>query len=275
MKRASPPSPPTAADAAAPAAGGRLRRTVIQAGKHTLRKVGEFQARHSRVSTAPVLPNGEFPWVADLERRWRQVREELDALLVRPEDIPAFHQLSPDQQRISRGDNWKTFAFYIYGNRVDDNCARCPATGALLDRLPSLQNAWFSILAPRYHIPPHRGPTRAVIRCHLGLKVPAARERCWLRVDREICHWEEGRCLVFDDTYEHEVKNDTDEVRVVLFLDFDRPMDLPGRVLNRLVIAAIRASAYVKDPLQNLAAWNARVRGRNEAGDFPEGPAGG
>ena len=275
MKRASPPSPPTAADAAAPAAGGRLRRTVIQAGKHTLRKVGEFQARHSRVSTEPVLPNAEFPWVADLERRWRQVREELDTVLVHPEDIPAFHQLSPDQQRISKGDNWKTFAFYIYGNRVDDNCARCPATGALLDRLPSLQNAWFSILAPRYHIPPHRGPTRAVIRCHLGLKVPAARERCWLRVDREICHWEEGRCLVFDDTYEHEVKNDTDEVRVVLFLDFDRPMDLPGRVLNRLVIAAIRASAYVKDPLQNLAAWNARVRGRNEAGDFPEGPAGG
>jgi aspartyl/asparaginyl beta-hydroxylase (cupin superfamily) len=257
---------------AAPAAAGRLRRLVIRGGKHALRKVGEFQAHHSRVATTPVLENAEFPWVAQLEQRWRQVRQELDAVLVHPEDIPAFHQLSPDQQRISTGDNWKTFAFYVYGNRVDDNCARCPATATLLDGLPGLQNAWFSILAPRYHIPPHRGPTRAVIRCHLGLKVPAEPGRCWLRVDQQICHWQEGRCLVFDDTYEHEVKNDTDEVRVVLFLDFDRPMDLPGRILNRLVIAAIRASAYVKDPLKNLADWNARVRGN---GDPPRDRAGG
>lgn len=243
---------------------GPLRRLVIKAGKHALRRVGEFQARHSLVSTAPVLDNDGFPWVADLEAQWRRIRAELDAVLVSPEDIPAFHQLSPDQQRISRGDNWKTFAFYVYGHRVDDNCRRCPVTAALLDRLPTLQNAWFSILAPRYHIPPHRGPTRAVIRCHLGLKVPADRESCWLRVDDVVCHWHEGRCLVFDDTYEHEVKNDTDETRVVLFLDFDRPMDGAGRALNRLVIAAIRASAYVKDPLVNLAAWNARVQARRD-----------
>ena len=254
------------------AAGGRLRRLVIQAGKHTLRKVGDFQARHSLVGTTPVLAADRFPWVGDLEGSWRHIRAELDTVMVRPEDIPAFHQVSPDQHRISKGDNWKTFAFYVYGNRVDDNCLRCPATAALLDRLEGLQNAWFSILAPRYHIPPHRGPTRAVIRCHLGLRVPADRERCWLRVDNEIRHWEEGRCLIFDDTYEHEVKNDTDEVRVVLFLDFDRPMDLPGRLLNRLVIGAIRTSAYVKDPLANLAAWNARPRG---TGKPPEDASGG
>ncbi len=245
----------------------RLRRLVIRSGKHALRKVGEFQGRHSRVGTGPVLDNAEFPWVGDLERDWQRIRSELDAVLAHPEDIPAFHQLSPDQQRISKGDNWKTYAFYVYGHRVEDNCAACPFTAALLDRLPGLQNAWFSILAPHYHIPPHRGPTRAVIRCHLPLIVPRERERCWLRVDDRICHWEEGKCLVFDDTYEHEVKNDTDEVRVVLFLDFDRPMDLPGRVLNRLLVAAIRASAYVKDPLANLASWNAAVRQRGEPGD--------
>ncbi len=238
--------------------GSGLRRLVIRAGKHTLRRVGEFQDRHSRVATTPVLNNAEFPFVAALSGAWRDIRRELDAVMTRPEDIPAFHQLSPDQQRISKGDNWKTYAFYVYGNRVDDNCGACPVTAALLDGLPGLQNAWFSILAPRYHIPPHKGPTKAVIRCHLGLMVPSDRDHCWLRVHDQICHWREGECLVFDDTYEHEVKNDTDEVRVVLFLDFDRPMDLPGRMLNRLLISAIRASAYVKDPLANLAAWNAR-----------------
>lgn len=237
----------------------RLRQLVIQTGKHTLRKVGEFQARHSLVGTTPVLDNAQFPWVPTLEARWQEVRADLEGVMTRLEDVPAFHQLSPDQKRISKGDNWKTFAFYVFGNRVEENCTRCPATAALLDDLPGLQNAWYSILAPRYHIPPHKGPTRAVIRCHLGLIVPDDAERCWLRVDQEICHWQEGKCLVFDDTYEHEVKNDTDQVRVVLFLDFDRPMDRIGRLFNRLLIGAIRGSAYVRDPLKNLAAWNARV----------------
>lgn len=235
-----------------------FRRTLIQTGKRFLRWLGEFQARHSLVGTTPVLKNDEFSWVDPLERDWRAVREELDHVLEHPEDIPAFHQLSPDQWRISKGDNWKTLAFYVFGQRIDDNCTLCPRTAALLDGLPGLQNAFFSILAPHYHIPPHKGPTRAVIRCHLGLIVPHPAEQCWLRVHDQICTWQEGKVLVFDDTYEHEVHNDTDQRRVVLFLDFDRPMDFSGRLVNAVVVRLLKFSAYVRDPLSNLAAWNAR-----------------
>ncbi|MDH3644747.1 MAG: aspartyl/asparaginyl beta-hydroxylase domain-containing protein, partial [Gammaproteobacteria bacterium] len=155
---------------------------------------------------------------------------------------------------------WKTFAFYVFGIRLDENCERCPETVRVLEQLPELQNAWFSILAPRYHIPPHKGPTRAVVRCHLALQVPQDAPNCWIRVDEEVRAWESGKCMVFDDTYEHEVKNDTDEVRVVLFVDVTRPSDRLGRVFNKLLIMAIRGSAYVKDPLKNLAAWNKGVR---------------
>ncbi len=237
-----------------------LRKLIMKSGKRTLRKVGDFQARHSLVGTGPVLDKAGFPWTQTLEEHTQQIQAELDDVLTQPEDIPAFHQLSPDQQRISKEDHWKTFAFYVFGHRVDENCVRCPVTAGLLESVPGLQNAWFSILAPRYHIPPHKGPTKAIIRCHLGLKVPAERDNCWLRVDEEICHWDEGECLVFDDTYEHEVFNNTEETRVVLFLDFDRPMDTVGRLFNRALINVIRASAYVKDPLKNLAAWNAGQR---------------
>ena len=62
--------------------------------------------------------------------------------------------------------------------------------------------------------------------------------------------------VVVDDSYEHEVFNDTDETRVVLFLDFDRPMDRVGAVVNWLVVRALRLSPYVRDPLKNLAAWD-------------------
>ncbi len=67
--------------------------------------------------------------------------------------------------------------------------------------------------------------------------------------------------MLFDDTFEHEVRNDTDETRIVLFLDVDRPSDRLGTWFNRLIVTLIRGSAYVKDPLNNLADWSRARRG--------------
>lgn len=240
-------------------------RTLAQRlAKRGVRALNDFQGRHSPIGIAPIFPESRvFPFTVPLEDAWKEIRTELDAILEHRERVPAFHQISPDQARISRGDNWKTFTFYVMGHRVDDNCARCPDTAALLDRLPGLQNAFFSILAPRYHIPPHCGPSRALLRAHLGLKVPADRDNCWIRVDDQYHHWQEGRVVVLDDTYEHEVRNDTDEERVVLFLDFDRPMDLPGRIVDAVLVRVMRLTAFVRDPLKNLEAW------RRQQGDRP------
>ncbi len=237
-----------------------LRSILIKLGKFFLRRIGNLQGKHSLVETTPFLPSDQFAWVKDLEDNWEYIKAELNHVLDRPEDIPSFHQLSPDQQRISKGDNWKTFAFYVFGIKLEENAKRCPRTIQLIEALPGLQNAWFSILAPGYHIPPHRGPTRAVIRCHLGLIVPSDKDKCWLRVDDQVKTWEAGKCMLFDDTYEHEVKNDTEERRVVLFLDVDRPSDWIGRLVNRILILGVRSSAYVKDPVRNLAAWNRRLQ---------------
>ena len=232
------------------------RRVLIRTGKRFLRWSGQFQARHSLVPSTPAIDNSTFDWVPRLESAWPEIRRELDHLLEHPEDLPAFHQISPDQKRISKGDNWKTFGFYVYGRRVDDNCAVCPRTAAVLDTLPGVRSAMFSILKPRYRIAPHKGPTRAVIRAHLGLKVPQDWRNVWIRVDDQILHWREGKVVLFDDTYEHEVHNDTDELRAVLFIDIDRPMDRIGTIFNRTLLWLIQASPYVKQPLKNLARWN-------------------
>jgi beta-hydroxylase len=66
--------------------------------------------------------------------------------------------------------------------------------------------------------------------------------------------------MVFDDTYEHEVRNDTDEWRVVLFLDFDRPMDRFGTIVNSLILKAIKSSHYFKDPMKNMKKWADKTR---------------
>ncbi|HEX7374697.1 MAG TPA: aspartyl/asparaginyl beta-hydroxylase domain-containing protein [Steroidobacteraceae bacterium] len=232
------------------------RRLLIGGGKRFLRWSGQFQARHSRVPSTPAIDNAAFDWIPQLEGDWRAIRAELEHLLEHPEDIPAFHQISPDQKRISKGDNWKTFAFRVYGRRVDENCALCPRTAAAIERLPGVRTAMFSILKPRYRIAPHKGPTRAVIRAHLGLIVPEDWQNVWIRVDTERLHWREGRVILFDDTYEHEVHNDTDQLRAVLFLDIDRPMDAVGTLFNRVLMRLIQASPYVKQPLRNLARWD-------------------
>lgn len=250
-----------AAVSTVPAKSSAVRRLAVKVGKHFLRWMGDFQARHSRVSTDPVIPTAGFGWVSELEASWRDIRAELEALLTAPDDIPCFHQISPDQSRISKGNDWKTFGFFMYGHRVDENCRKCPKTTAALERLPGMRSAMFSILAPGYHIPAHRGPTRGVVRAHLGLIVPREADKVWIRVGDRIIHWAEGKVVLFDDFYEHEVRNDTNERRAVLFIDIERPMDRIGTLVNRAILRLIGASTYVKRPLQNLAAWN-RQHGR-------------
>lgn len=97
------------------------------------------------------------------------------------------------------------------------------------------------------HIPAHCGPYKGVVRCHLGSIVPEPKEQCRIRVADTIAHWEEGRTMFFDDTYNHEVWNDTDGVRLVLFLDGLRPLSFPMSAINRTVIKAIAASPLITD----------------------------
>jgi len=236
------------------------RKAVKRGGRLLLDGMSRFIAAQSLIGDTPVFDRAVFPWTAVFEANWKKIRAELDEVLRTRDALPSFHEISPDQKRISTGDNWKTFVLYGFGIRFDANCERCPRTARLLDQLPDLENAWFSILAPGYHIPAHRGPTNGIVRVHLGLIVPRDRDKCRIRVDKEILAWEEGKCIVFDDHYEHEVWNDTKEQRVVLFFDVDRPMRPLGRFLNRLLLAGLRRSAYVQDAYKRLQAWEENYR---------------
>ena len=129
----------------------------------------------------------------------------------------------------------------------------------MLEKVPRLQTAWFSILAPRYHVPAHRGVTKGILRCHLGINIPEKFEDCRMRVGDEICTWREGELFVFDDTFDHEVWNDTDEERVILLFDFDRPMRFWGKIVHRSFIAALKRTAYFLEPSKKLPALDARL----------------
>lgn len=207
---------------------------------------------------------GTFPWIADLEREWPLIRAELDAVLAERDRLPAFHEVEPGQSDIST-DRWKALVFYMYGRAVPENCARCPGTAALLRGFPQISTALFSILEPGAYISPHCGPFKGVLRCHLGLIVPAGAGRCEIRVGHEHRRWEEGRSLVFDDTFEHEVWNETAEPRVILFVDFLRPLRWPLSTLNRTLMGIARWIPAVRN-----TQTNARRIARAQVGNASE-----
>ena len=222
--------------------------------------------RSSLVPTTPYLDAEHFPWAGVLEEHWRDIREELDAVLVHQGDLPAFHEIAADVSEIAH-DGWKTYFFCGYGFRANGNCARCPRTAALLDGIPGLTTAFFSILPAGARLPPHRGPWGGVIRYHLGLVVPEPADACGISVDGRVAHWAEGRSLVFDDSYEHTAWNESGAVRVVLFLDVLRPCHLPGSLVNRAVVGIAGHSPFLQDAKRRYLAWERRFTEQHPVSD--------
>jgi beta-hydroxylase len=236
----------------------RLVDLTILVGEWLLDRLDRLVARASRLGNPAFFSPDDFLWAYGLEANWGAIRKELDEVLARRDDLPNFQDISTDQATITDDDRWKTYFLYGFGFRSDANCARCPETTRLVEAVPGMKTAMFSILAAGKHVPDHCGPYKGVVRYHLALKVPEPRERCRIRVGDEIVTWEEGRSLIFDDTYEHEVWNDTDDERVVLFLDVVRPLRFPMNVVNWLVINAIARSPFIADAKRRHLAWEER-----------------
>ena len=236
-------------------------RTVewtVAAGERLLAPVERWIGRRSLVGDATFFPLERFPWVKHVEDNWTVIREELERVLEDHAALPNFQEISKDQVGITDDDRWKTFFLYGYGFKAKLTTEMCPGTAALMEQIPGMKTAMFSILSPRKHILDHRGPYKGVLRYHLGLIVPREAEACRIRVGDDVRHWEEGKSLIFDDTFNHEVWNDTDETRVVLFVDVLRPLPAPESKINKLIVKAIGLSPFVLDAKRNQEAWERR-----------------
>jgi beta-hydroxylase len=249
------------ADATATAHGRKSLTKKI--GKKLFRGwLQDFLSKQSTIPDEPVLDNGYFEWAEDFRAQWPAIQAELNDLLKQSERLPNFQDISPDQARISPDSQWKTFMLYGFGKRVDFGCSMCPRTAEALERIPGLTTAFFSILAPGKHIPRHRGVTKGMVRGHLALRVPSDPERCYIDVGGVNCVWREGELFFFDDTYPHEVWNNTDDHRAVLFIDVERPMRFPGRLVSRLMMWVLRRTGYYKDAIRNQRAWEKQFQAR-------------
>jgi aspartate beta-hydroxylase len=185
------------------------------------------------VPSQPYYPTSRFPWQSRLEEATDIIREELQAVLAQDESLEPFMKFSSAdaadgylRSSSQQAAAWDAFFFYRHGTRYDDNCKRCPRTSQLLDELPLVRirehapETLFSVLSPGTHILPHRGVTNTRLVTHLPLIVPPD---CAINVGGELHEWQEGRCVSFDDTFEHEAWNRSDRTRVVMILDSWNP----------------------------------------------------
>jgi ornithine lipid ester-linked acyl 2-hydroxylase len=236
----------------------RIVGASVLVGERILWRIEKLIGRGSLVGEATFFEADDFAWTRRIEHGWPQIRNELDRVLEDRELLPNFQDISIDQASITNDDKWKTYFLYGYGFRSQANCARCPETARLCAEIPGMKTAFFSILSAGKHIDAHRGPYKGVLRYHLGLMIPEPADGCGIRVGDDVRHWSEGGSLIFDDTYDHEAWNGTDDVRVVLFVDFVRPLRFPASLVNRLVLAAIAWSPFVGDAKRRQNDWEQR-----------------
>ncbi len=239
---------------AASSTGKAERPLAGRVTRHLHRVFDRIIASSSLVANDPVLDVRDFPWTAVLRENWLAIRDEAVRVARQGEASSGLATIAPDR------DNARSFAVYGCGDPIEDALAHCPHTAAAVARIPGLDSAVFSILAPGTHIPERRGATKGLITCHLGLVVPRDGD-VRMRVHDRTLRWAEGETLVFDDTYRHAVWNDTRGTRMVLLIRFERPLRHPGKWIAAL-LGAVRRATGAQDAARTSGGAYAAVERR-------------
>lgn len=212
----------------------------------------------SRVPSKPYLDRSKFPELDMLKDNWEVIRDE------------AMHLFDEGYIRAAEKNNdagfgsffnkgWKRFYLKWYDKPLPSAELLCPKTVALVSGIPNVKGAMFALLPGGSHLNPHRDPFAGSLRYHLGLSTSNS-DDCRIFVDGQVYAWRDGEDVMFDETFVHWVKNETDKTRVILFCDIERP--LSNRFMTRInrSISAFLGRATAP---QNLD--DERVGGINQA----------
>eukprot|EP00931_Biecheleriopsis_adriatica_P093533 TRINITY_DN67270_c0_g1_i1.p1 TRINITY_DN67270_c0_g1~~TRINITY_DN67270_c0_g1_i1.p1 ORF type:complete len:385 (+),score=68.06 TRINITY_DN67270_c0_g1_i1:64-1155(+) len=198
----------------------------------------------TEVTSAPWHDPQKFALVRLLEEHFDVIRRELEALSEGSKwgKVGSSHRgnenASHDADLVATGE-WREVVLLGDSSSCNDNCAKCPETAKLLKSCPEasqcaelrLGESLFSRLLPGTHLRPHCGPSNMRLTCHLGLDIP---EGCRITCGGVTRFWEEGKCVVFDDSFEHEVSHDGSDPRTVLLVNFWHP-DIPPKRWQELM----------------------------------------
>ncbi|SRR5713226_5991696 len=213
------------------------------------------------LTAKPFWDSSQFEWVNRLEAQYETIRSELLGL----RDDRAFGR-HPQADLIGEG-VWAEYHFFDGKKKFEQNCARCPQTTEIIESIAEARSCgliYFSAHAPDTTLRPHCGPYNLRLRCHLGLIIP---DDCGFRVGAETRSWEEGKCLVFDDSFFHEAWNKSNRTRIVLLFDLIHPD------FSSLEIAFVRKLWNVVQKMQDdyYNTWRDNELRKSERLNLPEG----
>nr|XP_055205264.1 aspartyl/asparaginyl beta-hydroxylase isoform X4 [Gorilla gorilla gorilla] len=159
--------------------------------------------------------------VKSLERNWKLIRDEGLAVMDKAKGL-----FLPEDENLREKGDWSQFTLWQQGRRNENACKGAPKTCTLLEKFPETTGCRrgqikYSIMHPGTHVWPHTGPTNCRLRMHLGLVIP--KEGCKIRCANETKTWEEGKVLIFDDSFEHEVWQDASSFRLIFIVDVWHP----------------------------------------------------
>lgn len=204
-----------------------------------------------------------YPGLEKLENSFPVIRQEVDSLLANDDiflaKVPLTHNVLGHKRKVMDL-KWRFLALKI-GTFLPENEAVAPRTAAVLRQIPGIDQAFFSIMEPHTYIPPHWGPWVGYLRYQLPILVPSnnADKKCYIQsqpglrktpersdkinhhdysiMEGSVKHfWKEGQGFLFDDTFVHDVRNDSDGIRVVLFIDQRRHLPWYLNVLNKIIL---------------------------------------
>lgn len=206
-----------------------------------LAPINMFMTAFSRLPKTPFVPHDDYPEVIALIENWQVIRDEGLRLqdhikAAKNNDDAGFNTF------FKRG--WKRFYLKWYSDEPHPSaCELCPVTTRLVSQMPHVKMAMFTRLPAQSHLGRHRDPYAGSVRLHLGLATPND-DRCFIEVDKQRYSWRDGQAVIFDETYVHWVDNQTDESRLILMCDLERPMKWRwAQQVNRWVGQTLLAAA--------------------------------
>ena len=200
----------------------------------------------SKAPSTPYHNPKDYPALQLLEDNWETIRDEALALQSQ-QRIVASQNLDDVGFNSFFRTGWKRFYLKWYGNDLNSANEMCPKTVALLKQVPSIKAAMFASLPPGAKLQQHRDPYAGSLRYHLALTAPGD-EKCAIYVDGEPYVWHDGESVMFDETFIHYAKNDTEQQRIVLFCDVVRPMWFaPASWINALFSRVVMGAAVSKN----------------------------
>ncbi|AMP88970.1 aspartyl/asparaginyl beta-hydroxylase domain-containing protein [Legionella pneumophila] len=226
-------------------------------------KLNHFYGRYVGYNQRPVFFDIDqtFPELNHITRHFPDIKKEFENVQANVKEFPRYHDIDPGESAISNTTekNWNVFMLYLLGYQLKEARLLCPTLCNLLEGIPHLIQAFFSILEPGKSIPLHEGPYIGYLRYHLGIHVPKNNPPQIL-VNNQPYTWKEGEAVLFDDSWPHEVRNTSDDYRAVLIIDVLRPMPFLPQLVNQFVTHVIARYFYGRKVMKRAMQYGGEVK---------------